>query len=116
MQFPGAYDHIILLDGKPIGRVLLNGISLLPGQANTNTHSNGSIHLVDIALLPEYHCQGTGTRVLRDLLHAAARGKCRVTLQVQAGSPAARLYQRLGFSLTGQDAMYSQMTWTPVEG
>jgi ribosomal protein S18 acetylase RimI-like enzyme len=61
------------------------------------------IHLLDIAVLPDWRGQGIGTRCLQDLLSAAARRNLPVTLQVAFENPARRLYERLGFVLTGAE-------------
>ncbi|HEU5001332.1 MAG TPA: GNAT family N-acetyltransferase, partial [Actinomycetota bacterium] len=53
-QFPGAEDSVIVVDGKPAGRLLLQRALGAPPRA----------HVVDIALLPAYRGQGIGTAVV----------------------------------------------------
>jgi GNAT superfamily N-acetyltransferase len=69
------------------------------------------LYLRQLHLLPAYRRQGIGTRLIKDLLQRGdALGKP-VTL-----NPARRLYLRLGFRQTGQDADKKQMIWRPRWG
>ena len=98
---PRADDRIIVLDERAIGRIMVD-------------RSEAAILLRDIALLPEYRNAGIGSRLIQDLMkEAAAAGKA-VRLHVVASSPAVRFYERLGFSRTGNDAAYLEMTWFPT--
>jgi GNAT superfamily N-acetyltransferase len=54
-------------------------------------------------LAPAVHGFGIGTAVLRDLLAHCDRDATRVRLNVLQGSPARRLYERVGFTLESQD-------------
>jgi GNAT superfamily N-acetyltransferase len=49
------------------------------------------------ALFPEYRGRGVGTRLLRQLLCAAAERYDAVSLSVSVSNPARRLYEREGF-------------------
>jgi ribosomal protein S18 acetylase RimI-like enzyme len=71
------------------------------------------ISLVDIALLPKYRNGGIGTGLIQALLKEAATAGKAVRLSVFAASPAIRLYERLGFSRVGGDAVYLEMKWVP---
>jgi ribosomal protein S18 acetylase RimI-like enzyme len=71
------------------------------------------IHVLDIAVLPQWRGQGVGTRCLQDLLAAAAHRQLPVTLQVALDNPARRLYERLGFVPTGADGVNLQMIRRP---
>lgn len=113
LQFPNANNQIILLNGLAVGRILLDGISLPDAVIGPIAGSATPVHLIDIAILPAYRCQGIGTRLLRELQSAAARAGRPVTLNVLATNPALRLYQRLGFAITGQDDLYSHLIWAP---
>jgi ribosomal protein S18 acetylase RimI-like enzyme len=76
----------------------------------------GRLYLRQLHLIPAYRRQGIGTQLIKDLLRRAdARGKP-VTLDVMHGNPARRLYLRLGFRQTGQDADRKQMIWRPPRG
>lgn len=68
-----------------------------------------SVHLIDIALLPEWRGRGLGGAILADLIaEAAARGLA-VSLQVEKVNPARRLYERLGFRVVADNGPYDCM-------
>src|SRR5947209_12209921 len=89
--YPKADHQIILLDGQPVGRIM---VTLEPGR----------VHLVDIALLPEYRSRGIGTQLVSDLVRKSAEAGSIVHLQVMRTNPAIHLYERMGFIRTGEDA------------
>ena len=96
-QFPHAEHQIILLDSQPIGRIVVA--------------RDDEIRLVDIALLPEHRGAGIGTALMRDLLAEAEQEAKPVRLQVQKSNRAIGLYERLGFSKTGDTGAHLQMEW-----
>lgn len=98
--FPEAESSIILLDGVPAGRMIVN-------------ESEREFSLVDIALLPEYRKAGVGTRLLKELLDRAVVARKPIRLHVLKSNPARRLYERLGFSLANEESMYLEMTFEP---
>ena len=55
-----------------------------------------------IAVLPEYLGHGVGTLLLQHLLEAAKQRYPRVVLSVRTANPAKRLYERMGFVVTGE--------------
>jgi ribosomal protein S18 acetylase RimI-like enzyme len=71
-----------------------------------------AVHVLDIALLPEWRGQGLGRQVLQHLMvEARAQGRA-VTIFVEAGNPARRLYDRLGFLPEGQpEGVHQFMRW-----
>lgn len=54
------------------------------------------------AVLPSHIGRGLGTHLLHAYLAAAQKQFTAVTLSVRANNPALRLYQRLGFQVTGE--------------
>ncbi len=58
---------------------------------------------MSIAVLPEYRGLGIGTRLIEALFVALTPVAKRVSLSVQVGNPAFRLYQRLGFQIVTND-------------
>ena len=98
--FPSA-DHQIIVDGdQPIGRLMVD-------------RAEHELRLLDIALLPQLRNSGIGTRLITELLaEATAVGKS-LRLQVLKVNPAARLYDRLGFVVVGDDGLYMQMEAPP---
>lgn len=98
--YPQVDNRIILLNGRPIGRLLVD-------------RRETEILLVDIALLTEHRNAGIGSRLLKDLLEDGAATRKPVRLHVLSSSPAVRLYERLGFNAVGNEAAYLEMTWVP---
>ena len=91
--FPQAVDAIIEVLGIAVGRLYVDRVQ-------------GTLHLVDISLLPEYRGRGIGTALIRALLDEAASVSGAVKLSVAASNPARRLYERLGFRTVGSDGIY----------
>jgi ribosomal protein S18 acetylase RimI-like enzyme len=61
-----------------------------------------------IQLEPEFQGHGLGTEVLRSLQQSARSEGVRLSLYVLKVSPALRLYERLGFSIVGEEeGMYA---------
>ncbi len=71
------------------------------------------MRLVDIAILPEWRNRGVGTAFLRELIAESEYTGRPLKLQVAKGNPAARLYERLGFSKVSEDQVYIQMEQNP---
>jgi len=99
--YPRGDNRIILLNGRPIGRMLVD-------------RSETGILLRDIALLTEYRNAGIGSRLIQDLMKEAASAGQPIRLHVLATSPAVRLYERLGFRRSGDDGAYLEMKWIPI--
>ncbi len=76
-------------------------------------HEDDCDFVEEIALLPEVHGRGIGTRVVRDVLRAARRRGVPVRLSVFTSNPAQVLYARLGFSVTGVEEPRMAMEWRP---
>jgi ribosomal protein S18 acetylase RimI-like enzyme len=101
-RYPAAENSIILLGERPIGRMLVE-------------RTEQAIDLVDIALLAEHRGSGIGSFLICGLLDEARAARKSVRLAVYKLNPAVRLYERLGFSLIAEDAVYSEMAWAPAE-
>jgi len=99
-QFPDADHRIILDEDRLIGRMLI-------------ARTESEIRLVDITLLPEHRRAGIGTSLIRNLQREAAAAGQPVCLRVMKNNRAARLYERLGFSKTGESSTHFQMEWHP---
>jgi GNAT superfamily N-acetyltransferase len=68
--------------------------------------------LLDIALLPPWRGRGIGSSLVRHAQHEARQAGVCLSLHVEWGNPAAqRLYQRLGFTVTGREGMHLRMRW-----
>jgi len=101
--YPRTDDRIIVLDGRPIGRMLVD-------------RNEGGILLRDIALLTEYRNAGIGSRLIQDLMKEATAAGKPIELHVVSTSPAVRLYERLGFrsSDAEPEVAYLEMKWVPA--
>lgn len=100
---PRVDSKIILLNGRPVGRMLVD---------RTET----PMVLRDIALLTEFRNAGIGSRLIQELMTEAASAGKAIRLHVVSTSPAVRLYERLGFRSTGDEAgvAYLEMKWVPA--
>jgi ribosomal protein S18 acetylase RimI-like enzyme len=99
--FPKAeYSLICKEDHQPIGRIIID-------------RSGNEILLMDIALLPVYRNTGIGTRLVRDIQDEAQAKGLPVHLHVEAFNRAVHLYERLGFTRTGEEGIYLKMEWLP---
>jgi len=73
-----------------------------------------ALHIETIGVLPEFHGRGIGTRLIRGICSEAADRGAKVTLTVQRENHrAVALYERLGFSTTGETLTSFAMTWNP---
>jgi len=82
--FPEAAFDVVEVDGAPAGRLYVD-------------RTGDSIHIIDIALLPEYRGRGVGGELVRRLIQEADADGRSISLMVESSNPALRLYQRLGF-------------------
>jgi len=90
--------QIVLLDGKPIGRLYVH-------------RGPKIVCLMDISLLREYRGTGIGTELTSELLKEAEAAGKTVTLHVEHMNPARRLYERLGFRMVEDKGIYWMMEW-----
>ena len=86
---------------QPIGAAW---IRLLIANEKTTSYVDDVTPELAIAVLPEYLGCGVGTLLLQHLLEAAKQRYPRVALSVRATNPAKRLYERMGFVVTGEIA------------
>ena len=97
---PDASRDVIVIAGDDAGRLYVD-------------RSRPAIHVIDIALLPDYRGQGAGTRLLQALLEEAGCAQRRVTLNVERGNRVRRLYERLGFHVLRDGGVYLDLEWVP---
>ncbi len=74
------------------------------------------IRVVDLVVAVAQRGRGIGTELLRRLLQQAAAAGKPLRLQVLKGNRAAQLYQRLGFTKTGESVMHEQLEWRMAPG
>jgi GNAT superfamily N-acetyltransferase len=96
--FPRAEFMVIELGGEPVGGMIVD-------------QTEAEIRLVDIALLPAHRGQGIGTARVQRLQAQAAAANLPLCLSVVRGGRAALLYQRLGFTKTGELDWRDLMEW-----
>jgi ribosomal protein S18 acetylase RimI-like enzyme len=113
--YEGAEHQIIERDGEPIGRIIVFQEKVLreKGLGEKVLRERDSMLLVDIALLTEHRGLGIGGQLIRELIQQCSRDRVTLRLQVLKNNPALRLYERLGFTRTGEDQMYVQMERQP---
>lgn len=101
LRFPLARDVLLWSGQERIGRMLVD--------------RGDAIHLINIGLTAAHRGRGIGTVLLRSLLDEARDQHLVVKLEVRHGNPALRLYQRLGFAVTGDNGMDIAMECRPFE-
>jgi len=94
-----AFD-VIEQRGEPAGRLYL--------QARQT-----QLHIIDIALLPDWRRRGIGTAFLQAVQKAGRASGKGVGIMVEKFNPAMRLYQRLGFTAIADYEVYLEMEWQP---
>lgn len=88
--------RIIVAAGREVG-----WIQLAPAEA--------AIFIRNFCIAPNYQRLGIGNATLRQVIDGAQRRGEAVTLGVVKGSAARRLYERLGFRATHDDAQHDYM-------
>jgi ribosomal protein S18 acetylase RimI-like enzyme len=96
--FENAQFSIVVRDGVDIGRLYID-------------RQPDEIHIIDIALLPEYRRGGLGTALLREVLEEGRASNRKVTIYVENFNPARHLYDRLGFRHVDTNGVYHLMEW-----
>ena len=99
-HFSDAEYNVILVDDIPVGRLYLH-------------HRADEVRIVDIALLPEYRGQGTGSGLLKNILVESKQVSLPVRIHVEHNNRALRLYERLGFHQIDDQGVYYLMEWQP---
>ena len=97
-HFPATRFDLIELDGAPIGRLYVD-------------EREDAIHVIDIALLPEYQGRGIGGGYLQWMIDRAIASQRKVTIYVESNNPAMNLYKRLGFKRIKDEGVYWFMQW-----
>jgi GNAT superfamily N-acetyltransferase len=99
-HFPAADFQLILKGDEAIGRLYVD-------------RRSDEIRLIDIALLPEFQGEGTGSGLLETLLDEARQTGLPLRIHVEKFNPALRWYGRLGFRQIEDKGVYFFMEWTP---
>jgi ribosomal protein S18 acetylase RimI-like enzyme len=97
-HFDPAGRRIVVVDGRDVG--------VLQTEQRKDSH-----FLANVEISPPFQGQGVGTAIVRDLVAEARTRGVPVTLQVLKENPGARrLYERLGFAVTGETETSHQMS------
>ena len=99
-QYAGASFDVVLVANRPAGRLYVD-------------RREDAIHVLDVALLPEFRGQGIGSGLLRHLMEEAGAAGKPLTLYVERFNRALRLYDRLGFAVAGEEGIYLRLEWRP---
>jgi ribosomal protein S18 acetylase RimI-like enzyme len=101
-MYPNSCYHVVLLDGKPVGRLWV-----APG--------DNDFQLVDIAIHPKLQSKGIGSVLVQRLQQEAVKARLPIHCYVFRFNPGSlRFHQRLGFAIVREDEMYYYMEWRPV--
>jgi ribosomal protein S18 acetylase RimI-like enzyme len=102
-QFPEAEDSILIVeDGTPVGRLLVD-------------RKSERWRVVDIAVLAEHRGRGVARKALIECQVQCAIAGTKLELEVATQNPARRLYEQLGFRVTGEDMLAVRMAWSAGE-
>jgi ribosomal protein S18 acetylase RimI-like enzyme len=93
-----ASFEVLVIDGADAGRLYVH-------------RTGDEVHVIDIALLPEFRRRGIGGALLRDLMDEAAAAGKKVSIYVEENNPAQSLYRRLGFEPVDKQGVYELMEW-----
>jgi len=100
-EFPGSAFEIVMEDERKVGRIWI-------------ARREDSFHLVDIAILPEAQNAGIGTTLVRELQREAELAQKPVRLSVfRFNQGSVRFHERLGFTVTHEDAIQFYYEWKP---
>lgn len=100
-QWPTASSFIILLANGAIGKIVLN-------------EGKQSLHIIDLALMPEHRGKGVGTALLRTIQAVADKNGASVGLSVdKQNSLAKKLYLSLGFRVRDTSDTHESMIFVP---
>lgn len=72
----------------------------------------GTIRIIDIAILPRYQNKGIGSEILEGVFERAKAIEQPVTIHVESFNPAMNLYKRLGFQkISETNGVYHLLQW-----
>jgi ribosomal protein S18 acetylase RimI-like enzyme len=102
MRFEPAHLQIVVVDGRDVGVLSVK-------------QQPGTLVIANLQILPDSQKQGLGTAIIKALLWQARLQGVPVSLQVLKVNPALKLYERLGFTVTGEIDTHYLMRTVPVD-
>lgn len=101
-NYPDADFTIIHCEGTCAGRLYVHRFET-------------GIHVIDLALLPEFRGHGIGTSVLTDLINEADSAGKPLSIHVEKHNRALSLYQKLGFIPKADAGIYFLLEISPQD-
>jgi ribosomal protein S18 acetylase RimI-like enzyme len=102
--YPQARHEVLVVDGRDVGRLLVD-------------YGAATVRVVDVTIRHAHRGRGIATIALTEVLAAAERADQPVQLSVwSTNAVARRVYERLGFELTGESAGYLELRRCVPEG
>jgi ribosomal protein S18 acetylase RimI-like enzyme len=103
MRYPNACNEILVADGVDVGQLIVD-------------QSTTTVRIVDVTVLQAHRGRGIGSTVLGGVIATAERVGLPVQLSVWSTNVGARrLYERLGFAVTGETNGYLDMHRTATQ-
>lgn len=100
---PGASLGILTVDDVPVGQLDLH-------------RTEGAVEVLEVAVVPGLQGHGLGGAALGHVAGRADAAGLAVQLHVEPANPARRLYERLGFLVTGKESLHLAMERPPAGG
>lgn len=94
--FDPTHRQIVIVDGRPAGVLQVDDLPR-------------AVFLANVEIDPAHQRRGVGTALVESVLDRARTLGLPVTLQVLRVNPARRLYERLGFRVTGETGTHVLM-------
>ena len=102
-QYPGAENLIVMQDGVPVGRLMVQRGAVRNG---------AGFCVADIAILPDHQRLGIGTAAMKELYAEAGRANLPVLSRIALTDlPLFHFYRSLGFEVTSEVAGHLRMEW-----
>jgi GNAT superfamily N-acetyltransferase len=99
-NYVGAKFYVIEFEKESIGRLYYV------------EDFEGTIRIIDIAILPKFQKKGLGTIILNAIFERANTIKQPVTIHVESFNPAMELYKRIGFKkISETNGIYHLLQW-----
>lgn len=95
-HFEPARRQVIVVEGQDVGVLQVK-------------KTRAEIVLQNIRIAPAWQRRGLGTAIIQDILGQARYDGLSVALRVLKVNPARRLYERLGFAVTGETPTHYKM-------